>query len=229
MDGEISKGTWVGATVLAIVEILGLSFAVYGISRSLVNNSSADFIKTVDSVSNSSFNDYDGTVVSGLQVRQALENYEGEKIGIWINTSGTQLAVTGAAKVNTDETKYKIQFVTEGDADFADKVLARQEGLGVVQQNPKGTIYSGRYYLNYNAVFEGITASNFKSTTQGYMEYTGKFALVTGTSDIVFNTVKTNYKNVACAEHIAGGSNFNAKLIKDGTGTIIGIMFTQVY
>lgn len=225
MDGEISKGTWVGATVLAIVAILGLSFAVYGISRSLVNNSSADFIKTVDSVANSGFNDYDGTVVSGLQVRQALENYEGEKIGIWINTSGTQLAVTGAAKTETDTSKYT------GTTDGAtlDTTLSRQEKLGAVQQNPKGVIYSGRYYINYNAVFEGITDTNFKSTTQGYMEYTGKFALVTGTSDIVFNTVKTNYKNVACAEYVAGGSNFNAKLIKDGTGTIIGIMFSQVY
>lgn len=225
MDGEISKGTWIGATVLAIVAILGLGFAVYGISRNLVNNSSASFIKTVDSVSMSGFNDFDGTTVSGLQVRQALENYEGQKIAVWVNTSGTQLAITGAAKPGSQKPGIT--------ASTLEAILARKEQLGsTAPEFSEGVMYQQRYYINYNALFNGITSGdggNFKSTTQGYMEYTGDFKLYAGTSDIVFNTVKTNYKDKGCAEYIATGSNFNAKLIKDGTGTIIGLMFSQVY
>lgn len=214
MDQEISKGTWVGATILAIVAILGLSFAVYGIARTLVNNSAADFVKTVDSVGTSSFNDYDGTVVSGLQVRSAIDTYEGDKISILVNTVGVQNALKGAdGKVtNMDWTK-----------------LVRQEPVDS-NYNVGFTDNIGRAYIAYNALFDldgaGVT---FTDSKEGYLVYNGPFKLHTDTSNLMFNSVKTNFKTTGCTEFIANGTNFNAKLIKDPTGTIIGIMFTQVY
>lgn len=231
MDQEISKGTWVGATILAIVAILGLSFAVYGIARTLVNNNSADFVKTVDDASNSSFNDYDGTVVSGLQVRSAIDNYAGDKYSIFVNTAGIRSVFAKSATANQGS-------------------FVRKEALaGGYDQLVK---FDNRYYMVYNALldFGGNTVNNneagttgvsyvirgvnttetykLQNTTAGYVQFDGPFATIPGTADVKFNLVKTNYKTTGCSEFISTGSQFNAKLIKDASGTIIGMMFTQV-
>ena len=218
MDQEISKGTWVGATILAIVAILGLSFAVYGIARSLVNNSSADFVSTVDGVGTSSFNDFDGTTVSGLQVRSAIDTYEGDKIAILVNTAGIEEALKSASTKNT-------------------AAFVRQEAV-----KPEVDLlinFNGKYYMNYNALFVPETADDgklqipLKDTTSGYLQYSGHFAMKTVdgkvTSDLLFNSLKSNFKTSGCSEFIATGSNFNAKLIKDASGTVVGILFSQVY
>ena len=212
MDQEISKGTWVGATILAIVAILGLSFAVYGIARSLVNNSSSDFVNTVDSVGNSSFNDYDGTTVSGLQVRSAIDNYEGDKIAILVNTAGVQTALTGS--VNGTATS---------PVDFTK--LVRHENVEAAY-NVAYVDGNGRAYVMYNALFDSGSITDSK---EGYLVFSGTFKLHGATSNLMFNSIKTNFKTTGCSEFIANGTNFNAKLIKDSSGTVIGIMFTQVY
>ena len=217
MDQEISKGTWVGATILAIVAILGLSFAVYGIARSLVNNSSADFVSTVDGVGTSAFNDFDGTTVSGLQVRSAIDTYEGDKIAILVNTAGIEEALD---KETDDEKKGKTA------------AFVRQEAVDV--HADKLIVFNEKHYMNYNAIIE--EASQLSNTSAGYLQYTGLFRFrkdptdpTKTTSDLQFNTLKTNFKTTGCSEFIATGSNFNAKLIKDASGTVIGIMFSQVY
>ena len=219
MDQEISKGTWVGATILAIVAILGLSFAVYGIARSLVNNSSADFVQTVDSVGNSSFNDYDGTTVSGLQVRAAIDNYEGDKIAILVNTAGVQQAWAGST-TGTIADNAPVSFA-------ADKIVRQEE---VPMDYNQAIVMQGKGYIVYNALFD-YTASGttLKDSNEGYLIWNGMFKLHTDSSNLMFNTVKANYKTTGCTEFVANGSNFNAKLIKDASGTVVGIMFTQVY
>lgn len=219
MDQEISKGTWVGATILAIVAILGLSFAVYGIARSLVNNSSADFVQTVDSVGNSSFNDYDGTTVSGLQVRSAIDNYEGDKICIMINTAGVQQAWAGSSSAMAEA----------ADVSFAENVIIRQEAIDASYN--QGVVVQGKGYIAYNALFDYTAGggATLKDSNEGYLIWNGMFKLHDGSSNLMFNTCKTNYKTTGCTEFIANGSNFNAKLIKDASGTVVGIMFTQVY
>lgn len=223
MDQEISKGTWVGATILAIVAILGLSFAVYGIARSLVNNSSADFVQTVDSVGNSSFNDFDGTTVSGLQVRSAIDNYEGDKICILVNTAGVQQAWAGSTTGT----------IPDGAAvDFDD--IVRQEAVEDKYNLP--VVMQGKGYIAYNALFDFYDAAGdqhdgvaLTDSKEGYLIWNGMFELHTGSSNLMFNTVKSNFKTTGCTEFISNGSNFNAKLIKDASGTVVGIMFTQVY
>lgn len=225
MDQEISKGTWVGATILAIVAILGLSFAVYGIARSLVNNSSADFVQTVDSVGNSSFNDYDGTTVSGLQVRSAIDTYEGDKICILVNTAGVQQAWAGSTTAN----------ITNSSAiSFATDVIIRQEAVDTKYDLP--VVMQGKGYIAYNALFDFYDASGnpisgvaLTDSKEGYLVWNGMFELHEDSSNLMFNTIKTNFKTTGCTEYIANGSNFNAKLIKDASGTVVGIMFTQVY
>lgn len=219
MDQEISKGTWVGATILAIVAILGLSFAVYGIARSLVNNSAADFVQTVDSVGNSSFNDFDGTTVSGLQVRAAIDNYEGDKIAILVNTAGVQQAWAGSTTgVLADNAP--VSFA-------ADKII-RQEA--VPMDYNQAIVMQGKGYIVYNALFNYTTnGTTLKDSNEGYLIWNGMFKLHTDSSNLMFNTVKANYKTTGCTEFVANGSNFNAKLIKDASGTVVGIMFTQVY
>lgn len=226
MDGEISKGTWIGATILAIVAILGLAFAVYGIARSLVNNSSADFVNTVDSASQSGFNDFDDTVVSGLQVRSAIDTYEGDKIAILVNTAGVQTLI-------------------KGESDPLTKLNdARKEKLNM--DSTKGTVtnvlalYDDKYYVNYNALLEvnpnsttinGVTGNflTVGSTKEGFLRLLVGFKIKTGTNDLQFNLLKTNYKTTGQPEFIANGSNFSAKLIKDSSNVIVGIMFTQIY
>lgn len=213
MDQEISKGTWVGATILAIVAILGLSFAVYGIARSLVNNSSADFVSTVDGVGTSAFNDFDGTTVSGLQVRSAIDTYEGDKIAILVNTAGIEEAIKKSANPAKPSTSAFVR--QEAVSTDADMLIT----------------FNGKNYMNYNALFvkEDDGSVQLSNTSAGYLQYSGLFKLREGTSDLLFNTLKTNYKTTGCSEFIATGSNFNAKLIKDASGTVIGIMFSQVY
>ena len=195
MDQEISKGTWIGAGILAIVAILGLAFAVYGIARNLVNNSSADFVKTVDSVGNSSFNDYDGTTVSGLQVRAAIDNYEGKKVAIFINTSAIQLAVNGS---------------TDSDATASDMTgyvakLVRQEPLDESYNN--AFVFGGKVYVNYNGLLDFDAGATLKDSNEGYLTWTGPFKLKkladgTVTSDLMYNTVKTNLKTTGCTEFV---------------------------
>lgn len=216
MDQEISKGTWVGATLLAIVAILGLSFAVYGIARSLVNNSSADFVSTVDEVGSSSFTDFDGTTVSGLQVRAAIDTFEGQKVAILVNTAAVQQAIAGGTN----------QQFTGAAIDFTD--LARAEIID--NQYNQAIIKDGIVYIAYNAMLDyGSSGTSLTDSKEGHWIWNGPFKLRDGTSNLLFNTTKINYKTTGCSEFIANGSNFTSRLIKDASGTEVGIVFTQVY
>ena len=223
MDAEISKGTWIGAGLLAIVAILGLAFAVYGVARSLVNNSSADFVKAIDSVGESGFNDYDGTIVSGLQVKAALADYSGKKIAILINTAAIQRALTqSSAGANDGSTEPVADSFTL--ADDWPTLLVRNEQ--VADTYNVATAFGGYVYVQYNALFD---VGSLRDTKEGFLEYKGTFKVKDGTSDLIFNSTKANYKVVGTTECIDNGNSYNAKLIKDQAGTIVGLLFREVY
>lgn len=249
MENETSKGTWTGVTVIAIVAVLGMAFAIFAIARTMLNKGQGQFAGQVESISNATFTDFDGTTVSGVKIRSALEDMEGQNVAILVNTaafqkamnnnklaalSGTDSSVTFGSK---DNLVTKVNYGGKSDDGSTQKhknlhITALPDG---VTGSSTDGFWSGatsfKAYAIYNAQLEfkttaGTTAT-LKLSDDGYYEWNGSFATEAG--NIVFNNVKDNWKNEGCTEYIAPASNFSCKLIKDVTGAIVGIVCSQVY
>lgn len=229
MDNEISKGTWTGTTVIAIIGVLGMAFAVFALSRSILNKGQSDFAKQIDNIDASVYEDYDGAIVSGMKVRSALNDFDGKNVIIMINTQAVQKHFAGsnattkaANKFNGTLVKSKADLVVKenyGNKNLANSNTGTNEGLMVLQ-------YNDRAYCVYGAL--PTAEGKFTANEKGYVEYNDVF-MTDSSGSVVRNSIKTNWKTQGCTEYISNSSNFDAKLIKDATDTIVGIVFTQDY
>ena len=217
MENETGKASFLGVGLTMIVAVIVLGLAVFAVARGIMNTAQSSFVQTMDGAANAGLSDFDGTTVSGVMVRSALEDYEGQNYMLLVNTAALQKKSTTDGKAVASDT-----FL---EATAIKKSLVVREEYGTDNANLQLTAFGKRQYIVYNAQ---AADGNFSANTEGFIEYSGVFK-TNADGMVQFNVQKINWKTSGCTEYISNSSNFTCKLIKDSSGTIVGILFTEVY
>lgn len=214
MEREISSGAMLGIVLLALAAVIGLGFGVFAITKGVANDGTVQVQDSLGAVSTQVFLDYDQKIVTGTQVTSALKQFEGKPYAVLIGTKALQKngALTAA-------------------------------GHGAYAVGP-GTAKSASVpaFINYNALLASdatgakphqevagadiTTLSNIITMTNGSYVANNGFAAVAG--EIQYDKETGGIFKTGNAEYVPTASKFQANLIKDPSGIILGIALLQL-
>lgn len=239
MEKEISSGTMLGIVLIALAAVIGLGFGVFSIAKGVANEGTVGVQDNLGAVSESAFEDYNDKIVTGTMVKSAVTNFAGKSVGILINTT----AMNKGVKPYASHASIQVYKLTQGEnSDFGGtltKKAGSDENIGT--KLTESEISGGQgYYINYNALFgasavmaDGVTTvtPNTGATLKlkdGIYEADGiSFAIDSGSGKVQFDNSVGGFGRTGNCEYLAATAKFDANLIKDTSGTTIGIMFTQ--
>ena len=229
MEKEISSGAMLGIVLIALAAIIGLGFGVFAIAKGTANDGIVQVQDNLGTVSQQQFQDYDQKVIAGTQVTSALKNFEGKAVSILVQTK----ALADGQSI-----------ASAGDHKLAPVVNLPYSAGG-------STVTGG--FLNYNAIMAKDANGTMTSTIAGGAAVgsaTGSQpAKLTGALELtlqngVYNTAygfatdsngAVQFDNSTAgvyksgnAEYISSTAKFQANLITDKSGTIVGVVFRQL-
>lgn len=234
-----------GIVLIALAAIIGLGFGVFAIAKGTANEGVTKVQENLGAVSQSEFTDYDQKIVTGTQVMSAYQNFEGKNVAVLIMTQATK------DKAYTDEDAIEGGNGVDaayGTASFEFKdvlveaLLKTTDGSGGESYIPMTGIYDSKGqevahggFINYNALLGADTEfesnTSFESGKAIYFDTncwrtTGGFVTVGG--KVQFNNISTNLNKSGMMEYVPSGARFQATLIKDVSGTILGFAAEQI-
>ncbi len=213
MEKEISSGTMLGIVLIALAAVIGLGFGVFAIAKGVANEGVVNVQDNLGAVSASAFTDFDQKIVTGTQVQSAYKSFEGKAVAILINT----------------------QAMNKGVSTYAEHETIYVQDIG------------GTTYINYNAILaneatgdpskvstaerkEAISDGNSGVLTlkDGIVNTLFGFSINKENGKVVFDTGIGGFSKSGNCEYIASNAKFDANLIKDASGEIVGVAFTQL-
>ena len=239
MEKEISSGTMLGIVLIALAAVIGLGFGVFSIAKGVANEGTVGVQDNLGVVSESAFEDYNDKIVTGTQVKSAVQNFAGKSVAILVNTTAMDKKVKPYASHASLQT-YVLNVSGATTITKPETVSGSAASLG---DKANGT--TTHYYVNYNALFGGTytttAAANGTITTTigaitgGSLElkdgiYNAKgipFAIDSTSGKVGFDYSTGGFTRTGNCEYLAATAKFDANLIKDEAGTTIGIVFTQ--
>ena len=213
MKNEASDTTMLAVTVIALAVVVVIGFGIFQYARSILNTGANNLTSALDSVNASAFTEYDQTTVSANQVRAAFQNFDGSAIAILVRTQALGVAgnkVTSFASKNNER-----YFISDGTGTDK-KVFINYNAILMTNATGTGTASSK----------SGEAGSgNTLTLDDGVYKFSKGFSNTGGV--ITFYNVMTDINKTGMTEYIAPGSKFTSNLIKDDSGTILGLVFEQ--
>lgn len=238
MENEVSSISKLGIVLIALAVLIALGFGIFQISKSTANDGVGDVQTELDGVNASTFTTYDQTTITGNMARSALKDFEGENIAVMIatqaftdllpatdGTDGAELDANGSGfnTAYTEADKYStgtVPLVNLNGADSNPYKFMNSEGDEVEAQ-----------VINYGAILGTPNSSPVEMTTLQFdndcFRVSDGFATDTS-GKVVFNRITGNTAKSGKTEFIPSGAKFESYLIKDKSGTIMGVIFMQV-
>ena len=240
MSEDVSATMRVGITIILVAALVATVLNLMVTSNSLLSGGQTTLQGGIDSVSAQEFASYDNTKVSGTQVNTAMSLFQGRDVAILLQTKAMRgdKDWKGASAVGEDNCylNYGALVTSNGKASSSSNL-------------PKG--------VRYNSDVTGTGLDNaadadmsMVSEQANLVRYVGVANVATPTDKVgVFRTtgassytaylhntnglVDTNYSTIGCTligndQYILTSARFSSVLIKDPTGSIIGIVFTQL-
>jgi hypothetical protein len=205
MEREISSGAMLGIVLLALAAVIGLGFGVFAIAKGVANEGTVNVQDSLGTVSSQVFLDYDQKIVSGQQAVSGLKTFEGKPYAVLVQTKAL---INGRAVASDRKTVNLVATAT-----------------------PK------EVFVNYNALIAGAkgvdTAGKATGAAVDYTSGTNLMTLTNG-SYIIADGFVASSGNVTLdnntggvfksgnAEYIPTSTKFQANLIKDISGNIMG-------
>lgn len=228
MEKEISSGTMLGIVLIALAAVIGLGFGVFSIAKGVANEGTVGVQDNLNTVTDSAFEDYNDKIVTGTQVKSAIQNFEGKSVAILICTTAGQKGVVTYTNHTSGVTCYKL-----GDRVYMNyNALLGKDSEGaaatVVAKNTSlGTLTNGTFtpVSTITAFDNGGTAATLKD---GYVTISQAFQIDENTGKVLFDNSIGGQSRSGNCEYISTASKFEANLVKDTSGTNVGIMFTQM-
>lgn len=222
MQNEISDGAKLGIVLIALAAIIALGFGVFAIAKGTANDGIVNVQDSLGTVSQQQFMDYDQKVISGTQVTSAVKSFEGKAVAVLVQTK----AVADGQTIANVKDHPKAQIVT---ADTS-KVNASPGALD--------------YFINYNALLSKNANGDIGATITGGSDPTsvvspikitqknGTYTMASGFAQkdgsVLFDNSTAGLYKSGNAEFISSNAKFQANLMKDKSGTIVGIVFNQL-
>lgn len=227
MEKEISNGAMLGIVLIALAAIIGLGFGVFAIAKGTANEGVTGVQENLGAVGNSAFTDYDQKIVTGTQVSSCLQNFAGKPYAILIatqsvkdNTDATEDIDTTAAGLE----KYGTPPVVPMVGAYAEKAMTNEMDV------PKSTTGTAELtYINYNSLLNhnGAGTPSYRiGYDQNCWRAVNGFKTTSGKVDM--NGVTGNISKSGMIEYIPSSARFQSYLVKDLSGTIMGIAFEQL-
>ncbi len=220
MSEDVSATMRVGITVILVAALVATVLNLMVMSNSLLSGGQTTLQSGIDSVSTQEFASYDNTKVSGTQVSTALSLFQGRDVAILIQTKAFAEAADGGADKAIN---YGAILTKDGKSSSSSNMPAKQtyaSGTSSTYLTPQAKT---AYIVNFSdtdvankAIVRKAGAANY----EGYLHNSN--GLVDSSYDIIGTTELGN------SAYLLSSSRFSSVLIKDPTGSIIGIFFKQL-
>lgn len=226
MGDEAVDGSKMGTKLIMFVAIIGLALAAFLVGKSLINTGVDNMESSSKSINDSRFSDYNKKIVKGRAVKSAIDTFQNEEVIILVHTlsEGTGQTANVAGGPTGGGTYSKgTDLKTWLGRDVDDNTLATNIDEAVFDSNA-GIGKGGSWAVNYNALLDGehkVTAKD-----GGYV-YDADFMTDSKTGAVQYNLNTKYLTKKGAPEYIADGSSFDAALIKNSSGEIVGIVFSQ--
>lgn len=220
MGDEAVDGSKMGTKLIMFVAIIGLALAAFLVGKSLINTGVDNMESSSKSINDSRFSDYNKKIVKGRAVKSAIDTFQNEEVIIIVHTlsegsnSKTE-AVTGDGLIKSGATSSILGRKLTGN----EKVVSID---GTKFDSNTGIGEGGTCGVNYNA----LVKAKIKAENGGYI-YDDDFDTDDTTGAVKYNLNTTNITKKGQPEYVADGSSFDAALIKNSSGEIVGIVFSQ--
>lgn len=220
MSEDVSATMRVGITVILVAALVATVLNLMVMSNSLLSGGQTTLQSGIDSVSTQEFASYDNTKVSGTQVSTALSLFQGRDIAILIQTKAFAEASDGGADKAIN---YGAILTKDGKSSTPSNMptkLTYASGTSSTYLTPQAKT---AYIVNFSDTDVANTAIVRKAGAANYEGYLhNSNGLVDASYDIIGTTELGN------AAYLLSSSRFSSVLIKDPTGSIIGIFFKQL-
>lgn len=234
MEKEVSNGAMLGIVLIALAAIIGLGFGIFAIAKGTASDGIVGVQDNLNQVGASAFTSYDQRIVTGTEVASAYHNFEGKPIAILVATQATKdRSGSGTSSIGDLRNGAGVK------PEFMDYVSASGSGVVIktnqTVENPDGRTVALNF-INYNAILlpveftmkvDGSSVSlDGLINDNGTYKMSGSFKVAQG--KVVTNNSIGNLSKSGMMEYVSSGSRFQANLIKDQSGTIMGIAFEQI-
>lgn len=249
MEKEISSGAMLGIVLIALAAIIGIGFGVFAIAKGTANTGVTNVQEKLEGVSQSEYTDYDQTIVTGTQVKSAYDNFAGKNVAVLIATQAVKDATSADGILNKEaagiDKAYEAVNPTQAAtnvaknvpyvAAYADDTLAK----GYAMTTSKGVLIDKPVFINYNALLASpsdptkysATMSTGDKMPQMYFDtncFRSVYGYCTSAGKTQFNYISGNMAKSGMVEFLPTSARFQAYLIKDASGTTLGVAFDQI-
>ena len=208
MSEDVSATMRVGVTVILVAALVATVLNLMVMSQSILSNGQSTLQSGIDQVSQQEFEAYNNKKVSGTLVQTALSLYQGRDIAIVVQTKSLRetLGVNNVAMNYNSLLCSNFTQATSTPSQMTDTTV-------------KGSITSTLYSVE-------ISSTGGVYQKAGSSFYTGLLYAQNGLVQSSANTIGTT--TVGNPQYILSSARFSSVLIKDTTGSIIGIYFQQI-
>jgi hypothetical protein len=229
MEKEISSGTMLGIVLIALAAVIGLGFGVFSIAKGVANEGTVGVQDNLAGVQDSAFEDYNDKIVTGTMVKSALQSFQGKSVAILINTTAMNKGVTsyqqhtaGCTVFSLDNVPYvNYNALLAKGSNGMEAVKPLTVGAAVGSSAKDGSVSAA---TGAQVVMNGEDAATMKD---GALVISHAFA-IDSTGKVSTDTGIGGLSRTGNCEFISPNSKFTANLIKDTSGTNVGILFTQM-
>mgnify|MGYP000047987008 CR=1 FL=1 len=206
MSEDVSATMRVGVTVILVAALVATVLNLMVMSQSILSNGQSTLQSGIDQVSQQEFETYNNKKVSGTLVQTAISLYQGRDIAIVVQTKSVRENAAG----------YAMNYGALLCSNYTNATSAGEKCTSTTIC----TATTGEAYW----IKEGSTGGVYQKTGAAY--YTGQLWAQNGLVQSSANTVGVT--TVGNPQYLLSSARFNSTLIKDATGSIIGIYFKQV-
>ena len=227
MSEDVSATMRVGITVILVAALVATVLNLMVMSNSLLSGGQTTLQSGIDSVSTQEFAPYDNNKVSGTQVTTALSMFQGRDVAIIIQTKAFA-EISGQHKDRA--INYGAIVTSDGKASEGKPVggnmpkkitsATEQFGANIITDQAKTA-----YVVSFSDA-DNPPADTAIVRKAGSPHYTAYLHNTNGLVDSSYDTIGTT--ELGNAAFILGSARFSSVLIKDPTGSVIGIFFKQL-
>lgn len=228
MSEDVSATMRVGITVILVAALVATVLNLMVMSNSLLSGGQTTLQSGIDSVSTQEFATYDNTKVSGTQVATALSLFQGRDVAIIIQTKAlAQVSGFGSKAINygaliapgyaPSSASNKPQMMAANASDIPAACTSITANDNIITAQAKTAVI---------VEFGESSDSGDLRRLDGSPYYTAYLHNTNGLVDSSYDTIGTT--ELGNAAYLLSSARFSSVLIKDPTGSIIGIFFKQL-
>lgn len=222
MSEDVSATMRVGITVILVAALVATVLNLMVMSNSLLSGGQTTLQSGIDSVSTQEFASYDNTKVSGTQVSTALSLFQGRDIAIVIQTKAFAEAADGGADKAIN---YGAILTNDCKSSNPGNMPTKQTYASGTSSTYLTSRAKTAYIVNFSDTYTD-TANKAIVRRAGAANYEGYLHNSNGLVDSSYDIIGTT--ELGNSAYLLSSSRFSSVLIKDPTGSIIGIFFKQL-